>query len=133
MPSNRLSRRKFVAQSAVVATATLAAPYVHGASAGGRLRAGFWDHWVPTANAPMYELCQQWAAKEKVDLQLDFITSNGNKLIMTVAAEAQAKSGHDMLSMQSWYCPGQAKNLEPVDDVMKSLIASEGKVSAAAE
>jgi ABC-type glycerol-3-phosphate transport system substrate-binding protein len=129
----KLSRRKFVAQSAITATATLAAPYVHGQTAGGKLHVGFWDHWVPTANEPMAKLCQEWAAKEKVDLSIDFITSNGNKIIMTIAAEAQAKSGHDMLSMQSWYCPGQAKNLEPVDDVMKSLIASEGKVSAAAE
>ena len=133
MPSNRLSRRKFVAQTAITATATLAAPYVHGATAGGKLHIGFWDHWVPTANEPMAKLCQEWAAKEKVDLGIDFITSNGNKIIMTIAAEAQARSGHDMLSMQSWYCPGQAKNLEPVDDIMKELIKTEGKVSAAAE
>jgi ABC-type glycerol-3-phosphate transport system substrate-binding protein len=133
MSRNRLSRRKFMEQSAVVAGATLAAPYVHGATVGGKLHVGFWDHWVPTANDPMAKLCQQWAAKEKVDLSIDFITSNGNKIIMTIAAEAQAKSGHDMLSMQSWYCPGQAKNLEPVDDVMKDLISTEGKVSSAAE
>jgi len=133
MPS-KLSRRRFLSQTALTATAaTLAAPYVHGAAAGGRLSIGLWDHWVPTANEPMAKLCQEWAAKEKVELAIDFITSNGNKIIMTIAAEAQARSGHDMLSMQSWYCPGQAKNLEPVDDVMASLIASEGKVSAAAE
>jgi spermidine/putrescine-binding protein len=132
MPST-LSRRKFVAQTAITATATLAAPYVHGAAAGGRLHIGLWDHWVPTANEPMAKLCQQWATKEKVDLSLDFITSNGNKLIMTIAAEAQAKSGHDLLSMNTWYCAGQAKNLEPVDDVMKALISSEGKVQPSAE
>jgi hypothetical protein len=133
MPSTKLTRRTFVARSTIAATATLAAPYVHGATAGGRLHIGLWDHWVPSANEPMAKLCQQWAAKEKVDLSIDFITSNGNKLIMTVAAEAQAKSGHDMLSMPTWYCAGQAKMLEPVDDVMKSLIASEGKVAQSAE
>jgi ABC-type glycerol-3-phosphate transport system substrate-binding protein len=133
MPRKTLSRRTFVAQGAIATTATLAAPYVHGQTAGGRLHVGFWDHWVPTANEPLYRMCQQWAAKEKVDLAIDFITSNGNKLIMTVAAEAQAKSGHDLLSMPTWYCAGQAKNLVPLDDVMQSLIASEGKVARSAE
>jgi len=131
---HKLSRRRFLTQSTILAAAaTFPAPYVHGAAAGGRLSVGFWDHWVPTANAPLHKLCQDWAAKEKVDLQVDFITSNGNKLIMTVAAEAQARSGHDMLSMPTWYCAGQAKNLEPVDDVMQALISSEGKVAASAE
>src|SRR5215475_13680400 len=128
----RLSRRRFMAQGALTATAALAAAYVHGATAGGNLQIGLWDHWVPTANEPMAKICQEWAAKEKVDLSIDFITSNGNKILMTIAAEAQARSGHDLLSMQSWYCPGQTKNLEPVDDVMKELISTEGKVSAAA-
>jgi len=137
MPSNRrnsLSRRRFMAQTtALAAAAAFPAPYVHGATAGGRLSIGLWNHWMPTANAPMQKLCMDWAAKEKVDLTVDFITSNGNKIILTIAAEAQARSGHDMLSMQSWYCPGQAKNLEPVDDIMQELIKTEGKVSAAAE
>jgi ABC-type glycerol-3-phosphate transport system substrate-binding protein len=133
MSNRKLTRRRFVQQGSLAAGATLAAPYVHGATAGGRLHVGFWDHWVPTANDPMSKLCQQWAAKEKVDLAIDYITSNGNKIIMTIAAEAQAKSGHDMLSMNTWYCAGQAKNLEPVDDVMKALISSEGKVAQAAE
>ncbi|MBM3560683.1 MAG: extracellular solute-binding protein, partial [Alphaproteobacteria bacterium] len=134
MPGRELSRRRFLTQTAALAAvSTFPAPYVHGAAAGGRLSVGFWDHWVPTANAPLDKLCRNWAAKEKVDLQIDFITSNGNKLIMTVAAEAQARSGHDMLSMPTWYCAGQAKNLEPVDDVMKALISSEGKVAASAE
>jgi len=38
------------------------------------------------------------AAKEKVDLKIDYITSQGNKLLLTVTSEAQAKSGHDILS-----------------------------------
>jgi len=33
-----------------------------------------------------------WAAKEKVDLSIDFITSNGDKILLTIAAEAQAKA-----------------------------------------
>jgi ABC-type glycerol-3-phosphate transport system substrate-binding protein len=134
MPGRTLSRRKFLAQTAALtASATIAAPYVHGATAGGKLSCGFWDHWVPSANEPMRQLCMEWAAKEKVDLSVDFITSVGDKLLMTLSAEAQAKTGHDILSFQLWYAAGQAENLTPVDDVMAALISENGKVDASAE
>jgi ABC-type glycerol-3-phosphate transport system substrate-binding protein len=134
MPSRNLSRRRFLAQTALTATAaTIAAPYVHGAAAGGKLSCGFWDHWVPSANEPMRKLCLEWAAKEKVDLSVDFITSVGDKLLMTLSSEAQAKTGHDILSFQLWYIAGQADNLIAVDDVMAALIAENGKVDASAE
>jgi len=125
--------RRTVLQTAAMATTALATPFVRGAYAGGKLSCGFWDHWVPTANEPMRKICQEWADKNKVDLSIDFITSNGDKILLTIAAEAQAKSGHDVLSIPTWYAAGQAENLEPLDDVMKSLIAENGKVSAAAE
>ena len=133
MPARKLSRRTFLAQTALTAGATMAAPYVHGATAGGKLVCGFWDHWVPSANAPMAKLCQEWAAREKVDLTVEFIASIGDKILLTIAAEAQSKTGHDILSIPTWYAAGQAENLMPVDDVMKALIAENGKVSQAAE
>ena len=71
---------------------------MRGAHAAGKLTVAFWDHWVPGANAPLEKLCQEWADKEKVELKVDFVTSNGDKDLLTVAAEAQAKSGHDMQS-----------------------------------
>ena len=81
----------------------------------------------------MRKICKEWAEKNKVDLSIDFITSNGDKLLLTIAAEAQAKSGHDILSIPTWYAAAQADNLVPMDDVMKTLIANNGKVSDAAE
>ena len=131
--SNSLTRRRLLQTAAVASTATFAAPFVSGAYAAGKLSCGFWDHWVPSALDPMRKLCQEWADKNKVELSIDFITSNGDKLLLTIAAEAQAKSGHDLLSIPTWYAAGQADNLVPMDDVMKSLIAENGKVSAAAE
>jgi hypothetical protein len=129
-----LTRRTMLKTGAALASTTaLAAPFVSGAHAAGKLACGFWDHWVPTALDPMRKLCQEWADKNKVELSIDFITSNGDKLLLTIAAEAQAKSGHDILSMPIWYAAAQADNLVPMDDVMKSLIAANGKVSAAAE
>src|SRR6202795_2174603 len=110
-------RRRFLSTSA----AALAAPYVRTSRAAGTLSVGFWDHWVPGANDGLTKLCNEWAAREKVDLKIDYITSQGNKLLLTIASEAQAKSGHDVLSFYTWLAPGQAANLEPVDDVVQPL------------
>jgi ABC-type glycerol-3-phosphate transport system substrate-binding protein len=131
MTSSHFDRRRFLASS--VAAAVMAAPYVRTSYAAGRLTVGFWDHWVPGANDVLTKLCNQWAAKEKVDLQIDYITSQGNKLLMTGTAEAQAKAGHDIMTLPTWYATAQAKSLEPMDDIMKSLIAENGKVVAVTE
>ena len=93
----------------------------------------FWDHWVPGANDVMRKLCQEWADKEKVDLKIDFVTSQGDKLMLTIAAEAQARSGHDMLTMPSWYAAAQTDNLEPADDIWAELTKRYGETSAGDE
>ena len=49
-----------------------------------------------------------------------------------MAAEGQAKSGHDILQISSWYATGQAENLEPVDDVVSAIIAQNGAATKAA-
>ena len=128
-----LTRRAVLRTAAAASSVVIAAPFVRGAHAAGKLSCGFWDHWVPTALDPMRKICQEWADKNKVELTIDFITSNGDKILLTIAAEAQAKSGHDVLSIPTWYAAGQAENLEPMDDIMKSLIAENGQVSQAAE
>jgi hypothetical protein len=56
---------------------------------------------VPGANDTLTKLCREWAEKEKVDLTLDYITGTGDKLRITIAAEAQARSGHDILAMST--------------------------------
>src|ERR1700720_3334100 len=109
--------RRTVLQGAAAAS-LLAMPFVRGAYAGGKLSVGFGDHWVPGGNDPLEKLCREWAEKEKVDITVDFITSNGDKDLLTAAAEGQAKRGHDILQLISWYPTGQAENLEPVDDVV---------------
>ena len=98
------------------------------------LSVGFWDHWVPGANDRLTKLCNEWAAKEKVDLKIDYITSQGNKMLLTIASEAQAKSGHDILvAAHLVRGPGRWPDLEPVDDVVQPLIAQYGASPAAVE
>jgi ABC-type glycerol-3-phosphate transport system substrate-binding protein len=124
--------RRTVLQAAAAST-MLSAPFVRGAFAAGKLNVGFWDHWVPGANDTLTKLCNEWADKEKVEIKIDYITSQGDKLNLTQAAEAQARSGHDMLTFLAWAAAAQIDNLEPVDDIMAPLIAQNGKVSPGIE
>ncbi len=88
--SNGLSRRGALK----LAGAAGALPLVHIRSAGaaGKLAIGFWDHWVPGGNDIMQKQVDAWAAQNKVEVQADFITGNGNKLSMTGAAEIAGES-----------------------------------------
>ncbi len=126
------TRRQFLVTTAAT-TALVAMPYVRGSNAAGKLSIGFWDHWVPGANDTSKALVDEWAAKEKVEVQVDYITSQGNKNILTAAAEAQARSGHDILAMPTWIPADHEKNLERVDDIMAELIKENGAVNATVE
>jgi ABC-type glycerol-3-phosphate transport system substrate-binding protein len=115
-------------QATAATGAALALPFVHGAHAAGKLSAFFWDHPVPSVPPAMRKLCEEWAAKEKVELKLDFVSTNGDKIFLTVAAEGQARSGHDIATIPSWYVAGQIERLEPVDDLIPPLEAQNGKL-----
>jgi ABC-type glycerol-3-phosphate transport system substrate-binding protein len=52
---------------------------------------------------------------------------------VTVAAEAQAKIGHDIVYLTSWLPSDNARNLEPLDDVMGALIEQNGGVNPTVE
>jgi len=134
MTINGTTRRAVVRAGALgVAASALPLVNVHGQDAGGRLAIGFWDHWVPTGNAAMREIVEDWARRNRVDVQLDFITSVGQKNLLTIAAEAQARRGHDLLAFPTWQVADQARNLEPVDDIMDRLIQQHGPVNEASE
>jgi ABC-type glycerol-3-phosphate transport system substrate-binding protein len=133
MKTPKLTRRKFVATTAAASATMLAAPFVRTANAAGKLSIGFWDHWVPGANKATESLVQEWAEKEKVEVSIDYITSQNNKIVLTAAAEAQAKAGHDILAHQAWSPQGYAELLEPVDDLMADLLKQHGKVNSTIE
>ena len=114
-----LTRRTALKTAALATTTLIAAPYVRGAYAAGKLSIGFWDHWVPGANNTCTAIINEWAAKEKVEVTIDYITSQGNKNLLTIAAEAQSRSGHDILAFPTWQPAEYARLLEPVCDVMR--------------
>src|SRR3978361_2044285 len=133
MSRRQLSRRQFVAATAMSSAALITAPYVRGAYAAGKLTLGFWDHWVPGANKASTDLVNEWAAKEKVEVSIDYIPTQGHKNLLTIAAEAQAKSGHDILAMPTWWPHAHPENLESVNDIMEPLIKQNGNVNGTAQ
>jgi hypothetical protein len=132
MPTH-VSRRTVLKTAALSTAAVLAAPYVRGAHAAGKVTMGCWDHWVPGANNALIKICNEWGAKNSVEVQIDFITSQGEKDKLTAAAEAQAGTGHDIMSHRDWNIRIHQALLEPLDDVIDALIKKYGPISPVAE
>lgn len=126
-----ITRRRALRLSA--AAAALPLVHIRTAGAAGRLNVGFWDHWIPKANGVMQKQVEGWAEKNKVDVNIDFITSNGQKIQLTAAAEALAGQGHDMLPFYNWDVRAYADKLEPVDDLAKEMTEKYGKYSDVSE
>ena len=110
-----------------LAAASTALPWVHIRTAGaaGKLALAFWDHWVPGGNDAMTLQINAWAGRNKVDVTTDYMSA-GNKLLITAAAEEAAKTGHDAIAQPVWEIHNHAAAFEPVDDVMRRLIAQYG-------
>jgi ABC-type glycerol-3-phosphate transport system substrate-binding protein len=131
LKSRNVSRRSAVKLAA--ATATLPLVHIRTGRAAGKVSVGFWDHWVPAGNDVMRQQCEAFGKAHQVEVQADFITSVGQKNLLTINAEAQAKTGHDVQQIPGWQGHAQAELLEPVDDVMKRLTDKYGATSAASE
>ncbi len=131
MAFSNVSRRSVVAGG--IAAGVLAAPFVRSAHAAGSVSIGLWDHWVPGANDAQTAIIKEWGEKEKVEVKVDYITSQGNKLLLTLAAESQAKSGHDIMEFTNWEAAQYNTSLEPVDDLIKSIVAKNGPIDPAVE
>lgn len=128
---NRVTRRRALKLGA----AATALPLVHirTGHAAGKLSLALWDHWVPSGGPAMRKIVEAWAAKNQVDVQLDFLTAIGNKINITMAAEAQSKTGHDVYAFDQWTVHEFADSLINHDDIMGRLIAKYGKVAPSCE
>ncbi len=88
---------------------------------------------MPGANKALIKLCDEWGAKNNCDVHIDFITSQGEKDKLTAAAEAQAGTGHDIMSHRDWNIRIHQNSLEPLDDVVDGLVKQYGPISPVAE
>ena len=127
------TRRHVLKTAALGSAALMTAPYVSGVHAAGTLSLGCWDHWVPGANNTLTKLCNAWGEKNKVEVKIDYITSQGEKDKLTAAAEAQAGTGHDIMSHRDWNIQVHQRVLEPLDEVVNELIKQYGPISPVAE
>ena len=115
-PQPQTTRRSLLKSAVFGSVAAIAAPYVKDSYAAGSLALGVWDHWVPGANHAFAALCNEWGTKNNVEVRIDFITSQGEKDKLTAAAEAQAGTGHDIMSHRDWSIRTNAELLEPLDN-----------------
>lgn len=133
MTGSRITRRSVLKNAALATTALVAAPYVRDAHAAGKLTLGVWDHWVPGANNALTKLCNEWGEKNKVEVHIDYITSQGDKDLLTASAEAQGRTGHDIMSHRAWQIQVHRRVLEPLDDVVKAVVDKAGPISPVSE
>lgn len=124
--TTRWTMTRRAALKSAAAGAVLPMVNIRGAAAATTLKVGFWDHWVPGANAVMKQQVEDWGKKNNVQVELDFITSNGNKLQLTGAAEAQAGIGHDIMTFVTWDVHNHSDKLLNVDDIIKKLESENG-------
>src|ERR1700683_5730107 len=129
MTKSALTRRSVIKSAARGSAAAFAAPYVKTSYAAGTLALGVWDHWVPGANNTLTKLCNEWGAKNNCQVTIDYITSQGEKDKLTAAAEAQAGTGHDVMSHRDWNIRIHQEALEPLDDIVNGLIKQYGPIS----
>ena len=94
---------------------------------------GCWDHWVPGANNTLTKICNEWGEKNKVEIKIDYITSQGEKDKLTAAAEAQAGTGHDIMSHRDWNIRIHQRVLEPLNNIVEEMIKKYGPISPVAE
>ena len=127
------SRRKFLKTAAAASAVTFAAPYVKTSHSAGKLSMGVWDHWIPGTNEALQGILEKWGVANGVDVTVDFISSQGNKILLTAQAESRAKTGHDIYLHGIWMPTMFAHRLEPVDDVVNDIISSEGPMVPLAE
>jgi Bacterial extracellular solute-binding protein len=129
----KITRRKFIKTTALATAALGVAPWVKTSHSAGKLNVGLWDHWIPGANDVSKKIIMDWGKANGVDVSVDYITSVSFKLITTTAAEARAKTGHDLLDMTTVETAKYTDVLEPMDDVVKELTSQYGEMMPDAE
>jgi hypothetical protein len=130
---SRMTRRTFLGGTALATTSVLTGPWVSTSQAAGKLALGLWDHWVPGANDVLRKAILDWAETARVEIQVDFITSMGSKNLLTAQAEAQARTGHDIMAHPTWQVSVHRALLEPVDDVVGTLSKKGGAPNGTVE
>jgi ABC-type glycerol-3-phosphate transport system substrate-binding protein len=122
-----VSRRAVLAGGAALGVGALAAPHVRAQGKGGTLSIALSQHWVPAVDAVQRKIVADWAAKNNVTVNVDFIGSSGPSITVP-AGEVRARSGHDLIELSMWQFAQYKTSLEPLDDVIAMLTKTHGPV-----
>jgi hypothetical protein len=95
-----------------------------------KLSLALWDHWVPGANAVLDGIIQEWGKANNVEVSIDHITSIGDKLQLTAAAESRAETGHDVMHFLAGSGTEFKHKLEPLNDVADAVQKKYGRYDA---
>ena len=115
MKRKKITRRQFLATTAAATVAMSVGPWIKTSHSAGKLSVFLWDHWIPGANDVSQRLIMDWGKKNSVDVTVDYVTSRGDKNLITVAAESRAKTGHDIVDLPTLYTALYKDDLEPMD------------------
>lgn len=119
--------------AAAASIAAVGLPYIKTAWSAGRVTLGLWDHWIPGANDVSRAVIEEWGKKNNTEVVVDYITSIGFKGLLTGAAEARARVGHDIYDFPTVQTSIHRDSLEPMNDVVDELGRRYGKVEPIAE
>jgi len=129
----KITRRRFLKTTAAATAALAVGPWVKTSHSAGKLSVFLWDHWIPGANDVSRKLIMDWGKKNGVEVNVDYVTSRGDKNLITLAAESRAKTGHDFCDFPTLYTAMYKDSLEPMDDLVKQITAAYGPVTPDAE
>jgi hypothetical protein len=109
--------------------ATLPLVHIRTAGAAGKLKVALPTSFTPGADAARRKLLEQWGEQTKTEVQVDFLSDPE----LTLAAEAQARIGHDVVRISSYFVSQYAHLLEPADEVVGRLQHTYGPVNDTVE
>ena len=133
MKEKKMTRRQFLTTTAAATVAMSVGPWVKTSHSAGKLSVFLWDHWIPGANDVSRKMIMDWGKKNSVDVTVDYVTSRGDKNLITVAAESRAKTGHDIVDLPTLYTALYKDHLEPMDDLVRQITSAYGPVTPDAE
>lgn len=83
-----------------------------------------WSHFVPPFNPELQRQVEEWGKLRGVEARVDFIAVRD--AAAKLAAEAEARKGHDVVQLRFFDGALHRANLVPLDDIAKELEKSAG-------
>lgn len=124
-----ITRREFLKAAGVAGAAAIAGRYsflvrpAHAAPTR-TVTMMHWSHFVPAYNPELERQVTEWAAKKGVSARVDFIAYRD--IPAKLAAEAESRTGHDIVQLRVFDAALYRRHLVPLDDVAQALEGESG-------